>query len=486
MVVRGSVVSLLGSSLLGLLSVFAWPESTPDILVLTHANVVDTRTGSVGRNLTVVIKDGRIQALAKIGFIEVSRKVRVVNASDKYLIPGLWDMDVRSSGGPAGAWDQNVIYPLYVANGVTAVRDMGGDATVLEQRRDRIERGEILGPHMFFSGAPLDGEKSDSGVIAVNTPAEGRQAVHALKDRGADFIKLLSHLARDTYMAIANEAVQMRMRFVGQVPDSVSVAEASRAGQHSIENLSGVMLACSSQESTIRQESLAALSRNDSAAYAALTRQTFATYDPDKAWNLFTTFTDHNTYQVPALVWWRVGAALDSPELVSDPRLKYVPAVVRSEWDSEKLQQQSAPEQLADLKQEAGRYLELVHSMHRAGVPIMAGTEAPNRYIVPGFSLHDELEMLVKSGFSNADALSAATFYPALFMVKLDRYGVVEPGKAADMVLLDGNPLDDIRNTRKISAVILGGRYYPRQVLDRTLAQVAEAAGRQEVIAGTR
>ena len=116
----------------------------------------------------------------------------------------------------------------------------------------------------------------------------------------------------------------------------------------------------------------------------------------------------------------------------------------------------------------------------------MAGTDGPDPYVFPGFSLHDELELLVKAGFSNAEALSAATFYPALFMVKLDRYGVVEPGRVADMVLLDANPLDDIRNTRKISAVVLRGKYYSRMDLDRMLAQVAEAAKKQDTVAQDR
>jgi imidazolonepropionase-like amidohydrolase len=169
-----------------------------------------------------------------------------------------------------------------------------------------------------------------------------------------------------------------------------------------------------------------------------------------------------------------------------DPRLKYVPAAVRAQWESEKRQQQASEDKLSGLKQLSNRYLELVHAMHRAGVPFMTGTDGPQAYVYPGFSLHEEMELLVKSGFTNADALAAATFYPALFMVKLDQYGVIEPGRVADMVLLDANPLDDIRNTRRISAVILGGKYYSRSELDKTLAQVAQAAGKQDVMAATR
>ena len=476
----------LGTFVFCLLSLFEYAQPAPNVLVLTNANVVDTRTGSVAPHLTVVIKDGKIRALAKVGFIDGSRSTRVVNAGGKYLIPGLWDMHVRSAGAPDAMWDENIIYPLYIANGVTGVRDMQGEPNLLEQRRERIRKGELLGPHIVFAGATLDAGHSSPQTLAVNTPVEGRQAVRSLKERGVDFIKLLPHVPRDTYLAIADEATRLKMRFVGQVPESVSVAEASASGQRSIEHLSGVILGCSSREKELREKWLLALTGGSADDDAALAQEALNTYDPQKAWKLFVEFTNNNTYQVPALVWWRAGATLDTPGLAMDPRLKYVPAGVRAEWQSETRHQQATEEKLAALKQLSTRYLELVHAMHRAGVPFMTGTDGPQAYVIPGFSLHDEMELLGKSGFTNADALAAATFYPALFMVKLDQYGVIEPGRVADLVLLDANPLEDIRNTRRISAVILGGRYYSRSELDRTLGQVAQAASKQDVMAATR
>jgi len=303
---------------------------------------------------------------------------------------------------------------------------------------------------------------------------------------GADFIKVLSRVPRESYLAVADEAARLHMRFVGHVPESVSAAEASASGQRSIEHLSGIMLACSSEENELRQRRVNALAKDDGAGMAALNRQTLATYNSAKASKLFAELTNHNTYQVPTLVWWQAAANMDGPTLAADFRLQYVPMGVRSQWKPAQGAQQSTGQEASDARQRFARYLELVHSMHHAGVPFMAGTDGPDPYVFPGFSLHDELELLVKAGFSNAEALSAATFYPALFMVKLDRYGVVEPGRVADMVLLDANPLDDIRNTRKISAVVLRGKYYSRMDLDRMLAQVAEAAKKQDTVAQDR
>jgi len=201
-----------------------------------------------------------------------------------------------------------------------------------------------------------------------------------------------------------------------------------------------------------------------------------ATCDPKKAWNLFVQLSNNNTWQVPALIWSQTIASMGDPNLTVDPRLKYVPVSVRREWELERLRVRTSPEAMELVKKQSVRELELVNTMRRAGVQFMAGSGGPDPYVYPGFSLHAELEWLVKSGFSPTQALQSATLDAALFLVKLDKFGVVETGHAADLVLLEANPLEDIRNTRKIAAVIMAGKYYSRQELDKMLARVAEVA----------
>jgi imidazolonepropionase-like amidohydrolase len=167
---------------------------------------------------------------------------------------------------------------------------------------------------------------------------------------------------------------------------------------------------------------------------------------------------------------------MDDTNLTVDPRLKYVPISVRLQWELEQLRLQKSPEALELAKKQSARELELVNIMRRAGVQFMAGSDGPDPYVFPGFSLHAELEWLVKSGFSPTQALQSATFNPALFQAKLDKFGVVETGHMADLVLLEANPLEDIRNTRKIAAVVIDGKYYSRQDLDKMLARIAEVA----------
>ena len=202
------------------------------------------------------------------------------------MIPGLWDMHVHSAF-VSPAWDEKVIYPLYIANGVTGVRDMGGDPDVLESRRKRIESGELLGPQLMLGGPFLAGGKSDRQTIAVNTPEDARQAVDTVKKQGLDFVKILSNVPRESYFAIADESAKQKIPFVGHVPYSVSVREAATAGQKSIEHLTGMLLACSSREDELRAQGLAALAKRDYAAYEKLGPQIMSTYDPAKAGALF-------------------------------------------------------------------------------------------------------------------------------------------------------------------------------------------------------
>jgi Amidohydrolase family len=454
-------------------------QKHPEVLIITNVDIIDTRQGLTSPNLTVVIKNGRIDSIAKHAMIASSQKTQVVNGTGKYLIPGLWDMHAHSAGGPAAPWNEKVILPLYIANGITGIRDMGGNLQLLQQRKQSIERGELLGPHMYISGPFLNGGKPYEYTITTNSPQEGRAAVDKLAGEHVDFIKILSDLSRDTYLAIAEESKKQKLTFAGHVPESISAADASDAGQRSIEHLSGLTIACSREEPELRQQRAAAIHKGDNAAYHAAGVRSLDTYDPEKARALFAEFKKNETWQVPTLSWWRVQSQIDSLS-ASDPLLKYVPASARKdkEWNLEQIRQSTSPELVTDLKRAMTRYIELTRGLHEAGVPIMAGTDSPDPWVFPGFSLHDELELLVEAGFTPSQALRAATYSPAEFIGKSSDYGMAEKGLVADLVLLDADPLLDIRNTRRISAVILRGKLFLRKDLDTMLADAAAEAAR--------
>jgi imidazolonepropionase-like amidohydrolase len=456
------------------LTAVLWGKSKPTEknFVFTNVNIIDVRDGSIQPHLTVVIKNGRITGIAPIGLIEESRNTTVVNANGKYLIPGLWDMHVHSAFSDP-VWDEKLLYPLYIANGITGIRDMGGVHDVLEQRRQHIEHGDVLGPHIVMGGPFLVGGKSDSQSIAVNTPDEARSAVDSLKKRHVDFIKILSNIPRDSYFAIAEESKKDHLTFVGHVPFSVSMGEASNAGQKSIEHLTGFSLAASSQEGNLREQILKSTATHDRAGYFAASQKASETYDPAKAANLVSLLAKNKTWQVPTLVWTRTQANIAENPPDADSPLKYVPASIRQQWDPRVVAGNTSAEQLAEYKRDADHAPAIVKQMQQAGVYFLAGSDGPDPMVIPGFSLHRELELLVESGFSPLQALQAATLNPALFL-GVEKYGVVERGHVADLVLLDENPLVDIHNTRKIAGVMVEGKYHSREDLDRVLAGIAE------------
>src|SRR5216684_4772837 len=250
------------------LRTWVWAQPEPgrsaQTLVFTNVNLVDTRNGRILPGMTVVVRSGQIQGVARFGLIAETHNVRMINAAGKYMIPGLWDMDVHTAGISA-AWDEKIIYPLYVANGVTGVRDMGGDPDLLEQHLRRVEDRALPGPHILFAGPFLSSGKSNTQTVAVNKPAEAREAVAKLKKRGVNLLTIRSDISRDSYFALADEAAKLKIQFDGPVPDSITAAEASAAGQRSIERLTGILLACSSKEEALRQQASQALA-NQSAA----------------------------------------------------------------------------------------------------------------------------------------------------------------------------------------------------------------------------
>jgi imidazolonepropionase-like amidohydrolase len=293
------------------------------------------------------------------------------------------------------------------------------------------------------------------------------RAVDDLKGRGADFIKLQSLIPREAVFAIADEAKKQGITFVGHVPDGVRASEASNAGQKSFEHLIGIFEGSSPLE--------------DEFIKGAKTEKKFlSTYDPKRAATLLALLAKNQTWQCPTLVWERGGNLIDQTDFAHDTRAKYVPAYWKDvTWKrfTEEVEQDFNTDDLATRKQFVEKELEVVNAMHRAGIPFLAGTDTPpGVYIFPGFSLHEELQRLVAAGFTPMEALQTATLNPAKFFGMADRLGTIETGKSADLVMLDANPLEDIRNTQKIQAVFVNGRYLPRVELDRMLAGAEEAA----------
>lgn len=443
-------------------------ESRP--LAFAHVTVIDTSGGTSQPDVTVLIDKGRIVAVGKA--LALPAGTQLVDATGKFLIPGLWDMHshLRSKDHLG----------LFLANGVTGVRFLNVDPAYYEWRRE-IDSGATPGPHLLI-GPMIDGPQPvNPTAIAVGSEAEARKAVTRVKQEGGDLIKVYSLLPKDLFYAIADEARKQGIAFGGHVPRSVTPAEASDAGQKSIEHLSGLAFACSDLESHYAAD-VAAL-RDELAAKGAKTNyllllrrleaKYFDAYNPKKCAALFGRFRKNGTWQVPTLSVASTGAALGDPNY-GNPRLAYVPAD-RADPRQSGMYRHFAPEDFDAMKKILAANLRIVGEMQRAGVPILAGTD-----VHPvGFALHDELELLVTAGLTPLQALQAATVDPARYMSRERELGTVGVGKLADMVVLDADPLLDIRNTQKINAVVIAGRLLARPELDGMLAQARAATKRE-------
>jgi imidazolonepropionase-like amidohydrolase len=446
----------------------AHTRSTPRQIVIAHVTVINPGAASVRPDSIVVINGARITFVSHSVAVPLAKNTRVIDGRGQFLIPGLWDMHVHSAFGDWFPGGRDIILPLFIANGVTGVRDMGGDVPVLFAWRKQITAGEIVGPRMIISGPMLDallpeGKLRFPSSIAVTTPESAVAAVDALKAQGVDFIKVQSVISHDAYLAAAAEAHKVGLPIVGHVPDKVRLAEVIAAGQKSVEHLMGIFEGCSTQEEkflTGQGNLQLLLSTQDQAKCDALIRQ----------------LAQSQTWEVPTLAWQRGGTFLDQRDLKHDPLDNYVPAYWR-EVTWKRFTEEMMPGLLHDPLELRQKYfasnLQMVGALHRAGVPFMAGTDAaPGVYILPGFSLHDELANFVEAGFTPMESLQTATSGPAKFLGMESRYGSVAAGKIADLVLLNANPLDNVHNTRKIAAVIANGRVFDRSALDRILKDV--------------
>lgn len=394
-------------------------------VAIANVHVIDCTGAPARPDSTVLIADARIAAVGPSRAIEIPAGTRVVDGRGRFLIPGLWDMHGHLTDATEDA------FPLLVMNGITGVRDLGGDLALIDRWRSEIQNGRRTGPRIVRAGPFVDGPKEGvTNRLTVTAPEDARRAVHELSASGVDFIKVHNALPREAFFALMEEARREHIPVAVHLPIGVSSAEASDAGAASLEHIETI---------------------NESALWrpgATVTTVEEAVDDNlgQAGQDLFQLLASNGTWYVPTLVAYERGFVLwsNDPEALK-PRL--------------------------DVHQ---KHLLLVQMMHAAGVQIMAGSDFSDWGMVPGVDLHNELALLVEAGLSPLQALQAATLNPAKFLGLAARFGTIQEGLAADLVLLDANPLENISHTRKINAVVVNGELHP---LASTRAQALLGAG---------
>ncbi len=480
---RAFFASVLCAISIGFLS--SCSSSNSKTIAITNVTVIDGTGSGAQPNLTVIVKDKKIAEVGPSASVSIPHGAKVINGTGKFLIPGLADMHIHLTGAGEPTGSREFIIPLLIANGITTVRDMGGRVDVLKQLRQEIDSGKRVGPQIFFTGPYLDGNPpSFEPSIVVQSPAEAIRAVQKLKGEGVDFIKVQSRLRPEPYQAIAKESKAEGIRFVGHVPDSITAATASDTGQSSIEHLTGVLLGCSTKEEELRQRRLAPVPKGETkeqvvARGRTWTKDLLDSYSDSAARSLFQKFSSNHTWQVPTLpLLDHLAYITPETDLGADPRLKYVPGGVREGWEKSRRELLSGQTEVDFAQQRAlmKKSLVVIKGMNDAGINFMAGTDAAAPNVFPGFSLHQDLALFVEAGLTPMQSLQAATDKPAEFLERSATQGTIQAGKRADLVLLDGNPLEDIRNTQKIRAVIVNGRLLERAELDAMLAEIEQFA----------
>ena len=443
-------------------------------------NVINLETGKEVPHRTVIVSGERIAEVKDNKEVKPPTGAKIVDGTGKYLIPGLWDMHVHAMYTPRlESW-----MPLFVANGVLGIRDMGSPMKLADVKhlREEIAAGLRPGPRIVDAGPILDGQKKPPPLadffVQVTGTAQARDLVRSIKSEGFDFVKVYSGLPRDVYFAIVDEAKARGIACAGHVPTSVSALEASDAGQKSMEHMFGIYLACSSRESELRSE----LRKGGTELPAREQRrlevdEAMASYDDAKAANVFEHLAKNKTWQVPTLVVFSRGKLAANSPVFSDARLRYIPPSTQQKWNEVGKQRVGTADEVEIWKESFAKRLSILCAMHRAGIPVLAGTDTGwyNAYSYPGFELHEELLLLVRAGLTPLEALRTATINAARFLGMQENLGTIEKGKLADIVLLKADPLQDIANTQKIEAVIANGRLFDRTALDSLLV-VAENA----------
>lgn len=460
-----------------LLTVLGCQTHMPADIAIQNINVIDVQNGEVIENQTVVIRNQRISEIH--GADSEVDTARLIDGTGKYLIPGLWDMHVHFRGGEELIEENRNLLPLYIANGITTVRDGGGDITpsVLEWI-NQIDRGELTGPTIFTSGPKLDGPNPRwGGSIEIESAEQIPAAIDSLESLGVDYVKIYdSTLSGDLFMAIVEEADRRGLPVTGHMPFELIFEETVKQGLSATEHIFYAFKGSSSEEEEITREMMERQGTDNPMGFREMLVRLMESQDEEHSADLYQAMVEYETGIIPTLHIMDVLANLKNRDHSSDEYLDYIGPGIQETYQGRLRAALNAPDDQLNIYDLPG-YGNVVTAMANQGVRIYAGSDAGpyNTFVYPGISLHRELQLLVDAGLTPAQALQAATYHPPHFFDLQDSYGRVSEGYAADLLLLDANPLENISHTERIHMVIVNGhKVYEKSGLVRMLEELRE------------
>lgn len=442
-------------------------------LVIKNVHVIHVETGEISELMDIGVESGHIMFVQPRGEWSGVAET-VIEGNENYVIPGLWDMHTHNSMGP------KQFFPLLLANGVIGIRSMFDQLDSIQSWNRQIESGSLVGPQIYTSGPIVDGPSPMwPGSVALREPAEAASNIDSLVALGIDFVKVYSFMDRETYFSIANHCQQIGFPFAGHIPDVVSIWEAAEAGQKSSEHGYGLLIESNSKRDHLR--SVYRKETEDSTLRTYPQRRKFLLdhFDNSILDSIGIRLSQTDMYLCPTLVVNRAIANLSDSSFRADARCRYMNPFLVMRWQPQNdFRLRNLDQSYYDVEQ--GLLSHLMYAMgtmEKAGVKILAGTDYMNPYIFPGFSLHDELELMVHGGMTNRGALATATINATTYL-EAKEYGEVEVGNVASFLLLEKNPLDEIKNTKSLSLVVQRGIVYTQEELTAELEKIAKQFGR--------
>jgi imidazolonepropionase-like amidohydrolase len=446
-------------------------------VVINHVTIVDVATGQLSPNQVVAISRGKIVEV-QVADKDSYAARQYVNGNGRYLIPGLWDMHVHFRGGDSLAAANRKSLTLFLAHGITTVRDCGGDLTPsVLQWRNEMDAGKYAGPRIFTSGPKIDGPQPYwPGSLPVETPAQIGKALDSLQRLRVDFVKIYdSKISGEAYLETIRQAQRRGLQTTGHMPYSVTLGEAVKRGLDATEHLYYVLKACSGKEDSITAVVRQSLKTPKPLGLFAMLPAVYDTYSPAAAARIFKLMARHHAAAVPTLYIGKTLAELPENDHAHDTLRAYIDPKIQATYARRlaSARQQSLAAQAFSKKLET-KFMSLVPQMQAAGVTILAGSDSGsfNSFVYPGASLQEELLLLVQAGLTPLQALQAATTNGAKFMGVAERTAAIAVGKDADLVLLTANPLENIANIKQIDAVISRGKAYPAAALANMLRAI--------------
>jgi imidazolonepropionase-like amidohydrolase len=447
-------------------------------LVITNASIVDLANSAIIRNQLIAIEGNTIKAVDNTKMAAKYKADRYIDAHGKYVMPGLWDMHIHLRGGAATIQANKNFLPLFLAYGITTVRECGGDMTpsVMEWKKETAA-GTLPGPRIFTSGPKLDGPKPTwAGSIEVETPAQISKALDSLQKIKVDFVKIYeSKISRDAYLEAVSQAHARGLKTTGHMPYTVEMKEAVDRGMNGSEHLYYVFKGCSSKEDSIT----AVIREREHTAhpiglFGALPGL-LATYDEAKAAQFFKYLAQKNFTITPTLFVSKTLAEIKETDHTKDSLLAYIDPKIQDTYRGRVASaKRASDESTAFTKKYEAKVASMVPQMYDAGINIIAGSDcgASNSYVYPGKSLHEEIKLLFESGLTSTQALTTATINGPKFFGLSKFYGSLQPGKCSDLIILDGDPIKKIDAIDHIITVVANGKVYTKSDLNNLLKSI--------------